>query len=184
MPNKALLKTLKISLIKWWPIWLSSCWGTIFVRQLRPLPLVDIRIKGEFLYGSFVAPHPWIAVQCLRPEDSAVLGHVSYGVSPIFDRIYVDGLFIEPQFRGQGFARSLLLAVAQQASGDGPVLPITALHEVGTSLSFWNKLRMGAVQGLSVTMDIRLSEMNAERQRWSTISDSSLSPQIVTQEAM
>lgn len=134
----------------------------------HPIPPVEIYITFGFTQGSFVAPNSWVNVQCLRPNDSTVIGRVNFGLSPLSDRIYVDGLFIEPAFRGMGYARSMLLALARHCSGDGALIPITALHEVWASSSFWNELRAGAVPGLSVTMDVRCSEMDAEKERWAS----------------
>ena len=49
----------------------------------RELPEVSLLETSRFLNGSFVAPDPWINVQCLRSEDSVVIDHVSYGLSPL-----------------------------------------------------------------------------------------------------
>jgi GNAT superfamily N-acetyltransferase len=131
-----------------------------------PLPQVVIRKLRERLHGSFVAPNLWIDVECFNHDCSAVVAHVNYGVSPLRDRIYIDGLEVEPQYRRQGYARSLLLTIAQQCSDPGQLMPVTALHELGSSNSFWQSLRNGRVPGLVVTTDVRVGEMDAEKQRW------------------
>lgn len=92
--------------------------------------------------------------------------HVSFGVSPLDDRIYVDSLEVQPEFRRQGFASALLKTVATHASPEGQVLALTPLHEVWASHGFWNGLRSGNVPGLMVTRDVRVSEMAEEASRW------------------
>ena len=135
---------------------------------MRELPAVDLLITEQRIHGSFVAPHPWIAVAG-RSMDGAIVGRVSYGLSPIFDRIYVDGLHIEPEFRRRGYASSLLREVVRACSTNGYAIPITALHEVFVSAAFWVGLRAGQASGVTVTQDVRVSEMDAEARRWRAV---------------
>lgn len=137
----------------------------------RSLPPVVIHQVSAFLHGSFVAPNQWTSVQCFTPDNSSLVARVSYGVSPLRDRIYVDGLEVFPAYRRQGYASSLLLALTQQCSDPGKLMPITALHELCSAQSFWHSLRNGKVPELTVTIDIRLGEMDTERQRWKGLSD-------------
>lgn len=130
------------------------------------LPEVRLLETSRFLNGSFVAPNPWITVQCLRSEDSGVIGHVSCGLSPLSDRVYIGDIFVEPEYRRKGYARSMLLAVTRHCSAGAQPLPITALHEASYALSFWNNLRADKISGLTITIDVRQGDMGAEKQRW------------------
>jgi GNAT superfamily N-acetyltransferase len=132
---------------------------------MRLLPAIELIVNNRFVFGSFVAPHPWTYVKA-RALEGPVVGWVGYGLSPLFDRIYVDDLYIEPEFRRVGYASSLLLAVTKACSTNGNVIPLTALHEVDASVRFWNRLRSGTVPGLVVTRDVRRTEMKAESRRW------------------
>lgn len=107
----------------------------------------------------------WHSVQA-ETADGKLVGHVSYGVSPLNDRVYVDGLKVVSEFRENGYATSTRVAMAKQCSPEGNLMPMTPLHEVFASSGFWTKLREGAVPGLVVTQDVRASEMNEEAKRW------------------
>ena len=135
---------------------------------MRELPAVELIVTEQRIHGSFVAPHPWVNVAA-RSAGGDTIGRVGYGLSPIFDRIYVDGLHVEPEFRRRGYASSLLRAIVDVCSTNGHALPVTPLHEVFGSSSFWAGLRAGQVQGLVVTQDIRVSEMDAEARRWKAV---------------
>ncbi len=132
----------------------------------RELPEVRFLETSRFLNGSFVAPNPWIIVQCIRSEDSVVIGHVSYGLSPLSDRVYIGEIFVEPEYRRKGYARSMLLAVTRHCSAGALPLPVTALHEASYAQSFWNNLRADKISGLTVTIDVRHGDMDEEKQRW------------------
>lgn len=66
---------------------------------------------------------------------------------------------------GDKDACALLAEVARRA-GRGHPLTITALHETYLSRDFWGALRAGRVENLSVTRDLRSSEMEDEARRW------------------
>lgn len=135
------------------------------IARTASLPPVTLCVLERPGLGSFVDPNPWFDVAMFASNGERV-GRVGYGVSPLFECVYVDGLHIEPQFRDQGYASSVLLTISQQCAAGGQPLPITAMHEVGTSLGFWGKLRLGCVPGLTVTMDIRTGDHEPLRRRW------------------
>lgn len=130
----------------------------------------DFEIAVEFTQGSFVFPNPWQKAIGRDAEGSQIVCRAGFGVSPIFDRIYVDGLHVEPEYRREGYATSLLREIVDSVarSNNGKRLPITALCEVWSSQSFWNALRSGRKPGLEVTGDIRVAEMHDEARRWQT----------------
>lgn len=132
---------------------------------------IGFEIAEDFTQGSFVFPNPWQKAIGRATEGSQTVCRVGFGVSPIFDRIYVDGLHVEPEYRRKGYATSLLLEIVDSVarSNHSKRLPITALHEVWTSQLFWNALRSGRTPGLEVTSDIRVAEMHDEAKRWQTV---------------
>lgn len=85
---------------------------------MADLPPIKLVPTGDFTNGSFVAPNAWHNVQAETPDGQAV-GYVSYSVSPLNDRIYVDGLKVNQEFRERGYATSMLFAVAKQCSPGG-----------------------------------------------------------------
>lgn len=133
----------------------------------RVLPALRVSTMIAFTESSFVWPEPWQTAVGALAETGDSVCRVGFGVSPLRDRIYVDGLYVHEGHRQRGCAAALLLAVVDLISVDGdPRLSLTPLHEVGTSTAFWHVLRQGRVPGLLVTRDVRVSEMAAESQRW------------------
>lgn len=135
-------------------------------RRSASLPALDVIVEVAFEQGSFVAPQPWQRAIGRLPAGQKVVCQVGFGVSPLCDRIYVDGLAVAEPYRRQGYASALLKAVVDRMSPQSQKLPVTALHEVWASTGFWSALREGAVPGLVVTRDVRASEMAEEARRW------------------
>ena len=113
-------------------------------------------------------PNPWLRVLGRVEGCQQIICRVGFGVSPNNDRVYVDGLHVEREYRRKGFATSLLLAIVDTVSSsiNGKKVPITALNEVHGSSAFWCSLRDGRVPGLTVTTDVRVGEMSDEASRW------------------
>lgn len=133
---------------------------------MKVLPTIQLETSLDFLQGSFVWPNAWYqAIGRSQASDTPVC-RLSFGVSPLNDRIYVDGVKVEDELRRMGYGSALLLAVANANAVGQRLLPITALHETHTSNAFWNALRAGRVPGLAVTLDVRVSEMAEEATRW------------------
>lgn len=131
----------------------------------RELPAVCLHLVHEHTDG-YVSPRPSRYVECRKADDVTVVGHISYGVSPLDDRIYVGKIEIHPEHRLQGYASSLLLAVVTQHAVEGKHLPVTGMSETESAAGFWWKLRQGSVPGLAVTMDIDIHEQSLESTRW------------------
>lgn len=145
-----------------------KCIGEFWSVQPPPkkvLPSVRLHLVHEHTDG-YVSPNPFRFFQCHKAEDDTVVGHISYGVSPLNDRIYVGKIEIYPEFRLQGYGSSLLLEVVTQHAVDGEHMPVTGLSEAETAVGFWWKLRQGAVPGLTVTMDLDVLESQEEPKRW------------------
>lgn len=135
------------------------------ISRSQALPELQVEFCQAFLQGSFVAPNPWMTA-IGKQANSVEVCRVGFGISPINDRIYVDGLIVVEEYRRQGFASALLYAVAAHHHVAGQLLQITALHEVWSASAFWASLRDGRQHGLSVTSDLRGGEMEGERRRW------------------
>lgn len=132
----------------------------------KNLPAIDLTTALAFSEGSFVFPNPWQRAICRCRENGLAVCRLSFGVSPIRDRIYVDGVEVAQAHRRQGYGTALLLEVAKFCSPQRPLLPITALNEVWASNEFWNALRDSKGHGLTVTRDVRVGEMEVESARW------------------
>lgn len=137
-------------------------------RPAKALPALDLAIEPDFVNGSFVFPNPWLRAIGRRPGDGVKVCSLTFGISPLNDRIYVDGVEVEEARRRMGYGSALLLAVARANAVDGSPLPITALCELWASNDFWTALRASKVPGLTVTRDLRPAEMDAETARWRT----------------
>lgn len=129
------------------------------------LPVLNVEVQLAVPQCTFVAPNPWMRA-CVRLTSGEAVCRLGFGVSPINDRIYIDGLSVEASHRRRGYATALVFAVAFMHRSAGRLLPITALHEALDGHAFWDALRAGRVAGLQVTKDVRASEVNGERQRW------------------
>jgi len=65
-----------------------------------------------------VGPRDWLTVQiALRSDDGPVVGGV-YGAT-MWEWLTIDGLWVSPSLRGQGFGRQLLLAAESTAIARG-----------------------------------------------------------------
>jgi len=116
--------------------------------------------RSESLRGNFVFPGPDIsALICL---DGQRVGRINYGVSPLNDRVYISDLHISSAHRRRGIGLAALWCLWCQYQ-----VPLTPMHEVGTSIEFWAKVRKRlAGAGAKLTRDIRTSDHDAEQQRW------------------
>lgn len=137
-----------------------------FLLPSKPLPELKLVVQQAFVNGSFVAPNAWYRAEGWIPGGVSRVCKLSFGVSPLLDRIYVDELAVKAGHLRKGYASAILLAVAQHASPAGTLLPVTALHELWTSHGFWDRLRQGRVPGLMLTQDLRVGDMEKEARRW------------------
>lgn len=136
-------------------------------RPLRLLPQLDLHKVHEDYRGSCVTPNPWIHMEGRLPGSDTVVVLIDYGISPLNDRIYVDGLKVAPGYQKQGYARSMLqtLSILCQTPGH-PLMPVTPLQEVESAWSFWDDLRADNIPHLIVTRELAICEMVEEKQRW------------------
>ncbi len=132
--------------------------ATKLTEQASAVQLVIER--SESLRGNFVFPGPDITVAIQL--DGQRVGRVNYGVSPLNDRVYISDFHISPAHRRRGNGLAALWRLWCQH-----LVPLTPMHEVGTSTEFWAKARKRfAGAGAELTRDIRTSDQDAEQQRW------------------
>lgn len=116
--------------------------------------------RSESLCGNFVFPGPDITVSIQL--DGQRVGRINYGVSPLDDRLYISDFHISSAHRRRGIGLAALWRLWCQYR-----VPLTPMHEVGTSTEFWVKVRKRfAGAGAELTRDIRTSDHDAEQQRW------------------
>ncbi|RMV31627.1 hypothetical protein ALP12_200149 [Pseudomonas savastanoi pv. phaseolicola] len=90
------------------------------------------------------------------------VGRIDYCINPLCDRLYIDEIKVEEDYRRRGFALSALWQLWQQHH-----LPIVPLYQLGTSGGFWHKARTRfAAAGAVIGDEIRSMEMSAEMDRW------------------
>ena len=110
--------------------------------------------------GHFVFPGPDIAASVQLAGQH--VGWINYGVSPLEDRIYISEFDIEPTYQRRGLGLASLWWLWRQYQ-----MPLTPMHEVGTSVGFWEKARKRfAGAGVELTKDIRTGDQESEQQRW------------------
>lgn len=110
--------------------------------------------------GTFVYPGmDYVAI--LEVEGTRV-GQIDYCINPLRDRLYIDQIKIDADYRRRGFALSALWQLWQKHH-----LPIVPLYQVGTSNGFWHKARTRfAAAGAAIGDEIRSMDMDAEMERW------------------
>lgn len=118
-------------------------------------------IETPSYFQSVTAPNPGITAT-ISDEVGAVVGYASYGVSPLFDCIYLYDFKIEPEMRRKGYGLQFLCDLVQRHG-----CPIVPVHETGSSHNFW----MTARKRLNVDVDkilpsISAYQLHQEHQRW------------------
>lgn len=119
-----------------------------------------VTLRSESLRGNFVFPGQDITAAI--EQHGQRVGHISYGISPLQDRLYISDYKIRDSFRRQGLGQAALWRLNRQHG-----MSLATLHEVGSSLGFWSKVeRRFAGAGVHLQRDIRIGDQAAEQQRW------------------
>lgn len=91
------------------------------------------------------------------------VGYISYGVSPLHDRLYINMIKINPpdQKKGAGSGALWKLWLAYK-------LPIVPLRQYHSSYGFWNLVRSRfQVAGAIIENELHTDQqMNQEQERW------------------
>lgn len=138
----------------------ESAKGQMPVKSVRAdakqLPYIEIETSANH-HKSFTAPNPDIKATVYSSDRTAV-GHVTYAVSPLFDKLYIFNITIQDANRRQGFGLAVMAYLATTYR-----LPITTIKEVFSASGFWRAARLAS----SVPIEtLSISEMDAERERW------------------
>lgn len=116
--------------------------------------------RSESLRGNFVFPGPDITA--VIQLDGQRVGRINYGVSPLIDQVYVSDFHISSAHRRRGIGLAALWQLWCQYR-----VPLAPMHEVGTSIKFWAKVRKRfAGAGAELKREICTSDQNAEQRRW------------------
>ena len=134
-------------------------------RNQRELPPVSLRTLSQRVEHSLVAPNPWISAECIDTQTGAVVGNVGYGLSPLEDTVLLDGIEVKLCYRRRGYGISIVQAISN-AGLQGATLPVTPVHIISPSLTFWQGLQSGSVKGLLVRTDIRCGDIPSVQQAW------------------
>src|SRR5690625_2328537 len=124
----------------------------------RKLPSITVRISEDARTDCYVAPNhdQRVTVFSAVPSgDGAEVGNCRYGISPLGDKLYLYSINIDPQFQHQGYGLSLLRFLYQTHG-----LPITPVHQFGSSNGFWAKASAFPSDLLVVTQDLRTCELD------------------------
>ncbi len=112
-------------------------------------------------FQSVTAPNPGIKAT-IFDEMGALVGYASYGISPLFDRLYLYDFKIQSAMRRKGYGYQFL---SELVSRHG--CPIVPVHETGSSYGFWTTARawMNA-NGDQILPSISAYELHQEHHRW------------------
>ncbi len=137
----------------------------------RDFSSLSLHVERDGL-PSFVAPQPWqLATGSLDSRWDAC--RVGFGVSPIWDQIYVRDLEVVPELRRRGLAVALLTRVVHRCRVEGRCLPVTPIQETIDSFGFWERLRCKPFPDLYILESIRLCDLDREAAQWHDLAQSS-----------
>lgn len=128
--------------------------------EAQAIGLQLVTQNSESLRGNFVFPGPSISASVELAGQR--VGVINYGVSPLQDRVYISEFRIAPNHQRRGLGIAALWRLSQQYQ-----VPLSPMHEVGTSTGFWEKARKRfASAGTEMTKEIRTDDQESEQQRW------------------
>lgn len=111
-------------------------------------------------YKVFTAPNPVLTATIHNASGNQV-GVAKLAVSPRNDRVYIFDIKVTDIFRRQGYGLAFLQYLAKVYCQ-----PITPIKELFSANAFWEAARRDIGSGLTVTMQLSVSEMACERLRW------------------
>lgn len=110
----------------------------------------------EEYYRTFTSPNPNMQATIYN-ESGIKVGHGSYALSPLQDRVYFFRIEIAPNYRRAGYGLAFLTLIVKKYN-----LPIITIKEAFSASTFWDKAR--SLRLVSGTLSV--SEMDEEKQRW------------------
>ncbi len=119
-----------------------------------------ITLRSECVRGNFVFPGR--DIEAAVDFSGQTVGWISYGISPLKDRVYINDFHISPAHQRHGLGIAALWRLWQFHR-----VSLTPLHEVGSSVGFWEKARRRfAGAGVELTKDVRTGDQSREQERW------------------
>lgn len=132
----------------------------LFRRKLKQLPSITVKETHKF-YRTFTGPNPDNRASIYNEVGDCV-GSAVYGVSPLFDRVYIYQIEINQKYWRNGFATAFLAYLTRNYHQ-----PITAVKELERSYSFWDVVRKFSGEAFSVTKELTVTDMMREGKLWS-----------------
>jgi hypothetical protein len=128
--------------------------------RTRNAPSIKV-IETLSYFQSVTAPNPGIKAT-ISNELGTVVGYASYGISPLFDRIYLDDFKIKSEMRRRGYGFQFLCDLVHRHG-----CPIVPVHETGSSHNFWMtaRERMNADTD-NILPSISAYQLHQEHHRW------------------
>lgn len=139
---------------------------------LRPIQGSDmatsalvVRFSEATVHRSFVSPNKWMRAEGRLIPSNENMCRVAFGISPLENCVYVDGLYVDPRFRRNGYGTQLLLAISLHK---GRHLPIVVLQEAASSVEFWQSLRERCDSRIGPIRSLHATDFEAEQLSWHT----------------
>lgn len=129
--------------------------ATLGRTRSKLLPYIEIETSTNH-HKSFTSPNPDINAT-VYSSDRVPVGHITYAVSPLFDRLYIFDITIHDAYRRRGFGLAVMSYLATTYR-----LPITTIKEVSQASGFWHSARLA---GAPIDT-LSFSEMDTEAERW------------------
>lgn len=129
--------------------------ATLGHMRRKLLPYIEIETSTNH-YKSFTSPNPDIHAT-VYSSDRVPVGHITYAVSPLFDKLYIFDITIHDAYRRRGFGLALMAYLSTTYR-----LPITTIKEVSQARGFWHSARRAGTR----IDTLSFSEMDTEAARW------------------
>ena len=111
-------------------------------------------------WKSFCSPNPDVAALIVTSAGIAV-GQVAFGISPVFDRVYLFDIQVLPAYWRRGYASATIAHLVEKFR-----MPLTPVSPPDVSQRFWKKLRKTARAAAMLTSDLRRDTVDDEQSRW------------------
>lgn len=133
--------------------------GHLF-KTRKPIPTISLETRFDY-YQTFASPSPDLHSKIINANGEEV-GYVTYAVSPLYDKVYIYDFKLKEQHMRRGYGSAFLVYLH-----DTYRLPITPIHQLSASDSFWDSFKRIARDGPQVTEPISMGDMATEMTAWS-----------------
>ncbi len=128
-------------------------------RKPKAVPTVTLNGTPNY-FKAYTAPAPDVKAT-IHDQAGNQVGTVSYGLSPLGDRVYLFDIRIDREQTRRGFATAVLLHLMRTYGQ-----PITPVKELHSASGFWDAARNMKDRGLVVTKSLGFGDMDFEAERW------------------